>query len=80
MEGLVAVLNQEMKARGEHHHYTLVSRTVKRVYDMVHDQYDGTWDEGEGAYVDPRTTFFEPQEILEMAMKVEQENRDEEAS
>ena len=45
MEGLVAVLNDELRARGQEPRYSLVSRTVKRVYDMVHDQYDGTWDE-----------------------------------
>jgi isopropylmalate/homocitrate/citramalate synthase len=72
MEGLVAVLNQELKARGEHRRYTLVSRTVRQVYDMVHDQYDGTWDEAEGGYINPRTSFFEPRELLEMAMKVEE--------
>jgi isopropylmalate/homocitrate/citramalate synthase len=73
MEGLVAVLNQELRARGEHPRYTLVSRTVKRVYDMVHDQYDGTWDEAERAYLGPRTSFFEPGELLEMASAVEEE-------
>jgi isopropylmalate/homocitrate/citramalate synthase len=73
MEGLVAVLNQELRAQGEHRRYTMVSRTVRRVYDMVHDQYDGTWDEAEGAYRNPRTTFFGPHELLEMAIEVEKE-------
>jgi hypothetical protein len=46
---------------------------VKRVYDMVQDQYDGVWDETEQAYLGPRTTFFEPHELLEMALEVERE-------
>lgn len=71
MEGIVAVLNQELKTRGEHRRYSLVSRTVKQVYDMVQDQYDGTWDETEQAYLRPRTTFFEPAELLQMAREVE---------
>jgi hypothetical protein len=37
----------------------------------VHDAYDGTWDEEKGKYVNPRTTFFEPQELLEMARELE---------
>jgi citrate (Re)-synthase len=71
MEGLVAVLNQELKARGEQPRYTMVSRAVKRVYDMVHDQYDGAWDESARAYARPRLSFFEPGELLEMALAVE---------
>ena len=74
MEGLVAVLNDELRARGEPPRYSLVSRTVKRVYDMVHDQYDGTWDEVAGAYVAPRLAFFEPAELLRMALVVEAES------
>ncbi len=76
MEGIVAVLNQELKARGEHRRYSMVSRTVKRVYDMVQDQYDGTWDEAERAYLEPRTTFFEPRELLDMAMQVERDEQE----
>jgi isopropylmalate/homocitrate/citramalate synthase len=80
MEGLVAVLNQELHARGDPRRYTLVSKTVKRVYDRVHGEYDGTWNEEEKRYVKPRTTFFEPQEILEMANEVEREPEDGQAS
>jgi len=73
MDGLVAILNQELEAKGDHRRYTPVSRTVKQVYDRVHAEYDGTWDEEGKAYVDPRTTFFEPREILAMAEEVERE-------
>jgi len=71
MDGVVAILNQQLEAAGEHKRHTLLSRTVKLVYDKVHDAYDGTWDEEEGKYVNPRTTFFEPQELLEMAWELE---------
>jgi isopropylmalate/homocitrate/citramalate synthase len=71
MDGVVAILNQQLEAGGEQKRHTLLSRTVKLVYDKVHDAYDGAWDEEEGKYVNPRTTFFEPQELLEMARELE---------
>lgn len=71
MDGLVAILNQQLEATGEQKRHTLVSRIVKLVYDKVHDEYDGIWKEEEGKYVNPRTTFFEPQEIFEMARELE---------
>jgi isopropylmalate/homocitrate/citramalate synthase len=74
MEGLVAVLNDELEARGDPARYTVVSKIVKQVYDQVHAAYDGTWDEEKKAYVEPRTTFFEPQEILQMADEAERES------
>lgn len=71
MDGLVAFLNQQLEAAGEQKRHTLLSRTVKLIYDKVHDTYDGTWDEEKGKYVNPRTTFFEPQELHEMAGELE---------
>ena len=71
MEGLVAILNQELEAKGEHGRYTLVSKTVKQVYDRVHEEYDGTWDEEKNVFVKLRTSFFEPQELMAMAKEVE---------
>lgn len=71
MEGVVAILNQELEASGEKRRHTMVSRTAKLIYDKVHDEYDGTWDEEERKYVHPRTTFFEPQELLKMSREVE---------
>jgi isopropylmalate/homocitrate/citramalate synthase len=71
MEGVVTVLNQELEAEGEKRRHTMVSRTAKLIYDKVHDEYDGTWDEEERKYVNARTTFFESQELLEMSREVE---------
>jgi citrate (Re)-synthase len=71
MEGVVAILNQELEAGGQNRRHTMVSRTAKQIYDKVHDEYDGTWDQEDRKYVNPRTTFFEPQELLEMSRKME---------
>ncbi len=71
MEGVVAILNQELEAEGEKRRYTMVSRTAKLIYDKVHDEYDGIWDEEEKRYVNPRTTFFEPQELSEISKELE---------
>ncbi len=71
MDGLVTILNQQLEAAGEQRRHTLLSRTVKLVYERIQNAYDGTWDEEEGKYINPRTTFFEPQELLEMARKLE---------
>jgi isopropylmalate/homocitrate/citramalate synthase len=71
MEGVVAILNQELEAGGQNRRHTMVSRTAKQIYDKVHDEYDGTWDQEDRKYVNPRTTFFEPQELLEMSRRME---------
>jgi hypothetical protein len=49
----------------------MVSRTAKLIYDRVHDEYDGDWDEEEKRYINPRTTFFEPEELLDMSRELE---------
>ncbi len=71
MEGVVAILNQELEAAGEQRRHTMVSRTAKLIYDRVHEEYDGTWDEEEKRYVNPRTTFFEPHELSEISKELE---------
>ncbi|MBI4298652.1 MAG: hypothetical protein HY666_02720 [Chloroflexi bacterium] len=77
MDGLVAVLNRELEVMGEEKRYTLTSRAVKGVYDRVHQAYDGTWNDREGKYVNPRLTFFEPHELLEIAREFERERQGE---
>ncbi len=71
MEGVVAILNQELEAAGEQRRHTMVSRTAKLIYDRVHEEYDGTWDEEEKRYVNPRTTFFEPHELSDISKELE---------
>ncbi len=74
MDGLVAILNDELKSRGEDKRYSLVSRTVLGVYEKVHDAYNGTWDESKDQFVNPRRNFFEPDELLELARQIEEES------
>lgn len=77
MDGLVAVLNKELEAAGETKRYTLFSRTVKEIYDRVHNAFDGTWDEEAGRYTDPHVSFFEPSHLLEMIRELEKEPENE---
>ena len=72
MDGIVSLLNREHQRRtGQPGQYNAVSRAVKHVYDRVHDAYDGFLDEGSGKYADYRTTFFEPEEVYELALEYE---------
>ncbi|MHC4657154.1 MAG: beta/alpha barrel domain-containing protein [Planctomycetota bacterium] len=75
-DGMVAILNQELKAAGEEKRYSLFSQTIRWLYEKVHEAYDGTWDEKEGKFVNPRTTFFEPHELMEMAREFERRSQD----
>lgn len=74
MDGLVAVLNKEMEAAGEKKRYSVLSKTVKEVYDRVHAAFDGTWDEEAGKYTDAHVSFFEPTHLLEMVRELEKES------
>jgi len=71
MDGLVAILNKELEARGEEKRFSLVSRTVLALYRIVHEAYDGTWDEEAGQFVGARKAFFEADELLEAALEIE---------
>ena len=42
------------------------SRVVKKIYDRVQQAYNGEYDESIDAWVNYRTTFFEPAELWEM--------------
>ena len=68
MDGIVAVLNQYLEEAGKlGTPFTTMSRTVKLVYDMVHQAYDGRYDEETGTFIDYRTDFFEAEELARMA-------------
>ncbi|MBI2847135.1 MAG: 2-isopropylmalate synthase [Chloroflexi bacterium] len=72
MDGIVSVLNRAIQeSTGEEGHYTVVSKTVKYIYDSVHKAYDGTYDAAQGRYVNYRATFFEPRELLTIAREYE---------
>ena len=74
MDGLVAILNQELKKRGEGNRYSLLSRTVLALYEKVHQSYDGDWDEAAGRFAGSRKSFFEAEELLEAASDLEKES------
>ena len=74
MDGLVAILNQELKKRGEDARYSLLSRTVLALYEKVHQSYDGEWDEAAGRFSGFRKSFFEAEELLEAASNLEKES------
>ena len=68
MDGIVTVLNQQVEREtGKPGKFTTASRIVKKVYDRVHDSYDGEYDEKEGRYVNYRRTFYTPAELLAIA-------------
>jgi len=67
-EGIVALLNREAAARGLDVRFSSTSRVVKEVYDRVQAAYDGTYDSASDAWLNYRTTFFQPGEIWQMAV------------
>lgn len=70
MDGIAAVLNRLREEAGvEGPSLTVTSRTVKLVYDMVHQAYDGRYDEQSGSYIDYRAAFFDAEELDRMADK-----------
>ena len=71
MDGLVAILNEELKSRGNEMRFSLTSRAVLALYEKVHESYDGEWDEESGWFVGGRRAFFEADELLEMALELE---------
>jgi isopropylmalate/homocitrate/citramalate synthase len=74
IDGIVSILNQQMDASGDTGpRLTGTSRLVKRVYDSVHEAYDGRYDADSDRYVDYRTSFFEPEELVALAAQFQAE-------
>ena len=70
MDGLVTILNSQWEAvTGERDRFSLTSRVVKKIYDRVHDSFDGLYDSSTDTLSGYRTSFWEPQELLEMARR-----------
>ena len=70
IDGIVAVLNRLREEAGnDGPPLTATSRTVKLVYDTVHQAYDGRYDEQSASYVDYRTDFFDAEELARIADK-----------
>lgn len=71
MDGLVAILNSQWEAAtGEQNKFSSISRVVKQIYDMVHDSFDGLYDPSTDKFSNYRTSFWEPQELLELAQRL----------
>ncbi|MBI2856406.1 MAG: hypothetical protein HYX93_06135, partial [Chloroflexi bacterium] len=72
MDGIIAVLNQQIKKEtGRLGRYTTSSKVVKYVYDAIQDAYDGITDLPSDTLVGQRRTFFTPEEILALAREAE---------
>ncbi len=72
IDGIVSILNQQREAAGDSRpRLTGTSRLVKRVYDGVHQAYDGRYDADQDRWVDYRTTFFEPADLMALAEEYE---------
>ncbi len=68
IDGIVSVLNRQRQAAGDSRPgLTKTSRLVKRIYDGIHQAYDGRFDADQDRWVDYRTTFFEPAELVALA-------------
>lgn len=74
MDGIISLLNQHREASGSQEPpFTGVSRTVKHVYDRVHEAYDGHYDEATNRYAGYRTTFFEAEDLARLAEQFQNE-------
>ena len=69
-EGIVSILNHEAEERGLDVRFSGSSRVVKEIYDRVQAAYDGRYDESADAWVNYRTTFFQPDEIWRIAVEL----------
>jgi homocitrate synthase NifV len=76
MDGIVAVLNQQIKVEtGQQGRYTTTSRVVKYIYDKIQEAYDGTYDSEHDVLVDQRRTFFTPAELSALAKEAPSKQR-----
>lgn len=72
MDGIVSVLNRHREVSGvPGTKLSGVSRLVKLVYDRVHEAYDGQYDQAQDHYTDYRTTFFQVEELAQIAEQFE---------
>lgn len=67
MDGIAAVLNKGLRARGSDATFTNTNRVVKLIYDRVQAAYDGEYDEASDRYLNVRRDFFTPDDIVALA-------------
>lgn len=76
MDGIASVLNHFREEAGvTGPTLTSTSKLVKRLYDQVHQAYDGQYEQDQDRYAGYRTTFFEPEELSQMADQLEAKKR-----
>jgi len=66
-EGLVSLLNRAMEERGSEQRFSGTSRVIKKIYDRIQDEYDGTYDEATNSYSNYRRDFYTQEQIVQMA-------------
>jgi len=72
MDGIISVLNRYQETKGiRGHQLTSVSKLTKHIYDLIHEAYDGHYDETQDKFVEYRTTFFEAEELAQMAEPIQ---------
>jgi isopropylmalate/homocitrate/citramalate synthase len=72
IDGIISVLNRYREASGvPGPGLSGASRLVKLIYDLIHEAYDGRFDQTLDRYVDYRTTFFEAEELAQMAEQLQ---------
>ncbi len=75
-DGIISALNREWEKRyGEKERFNNRSRVVKQIYDAIQDAYDGKYDEERDSFSEVRTSFFTPEELLDMAEKLGEKPR-----
>ncbi len=71
MDGLVAILNSQWEGTGgEKNKFSPTSRIAKKIYDIVHDSFDGLFDPSTDKFSNYRNSFWEPRELLELALRL----------
>ncbi len=72
MDGIISVFNRYQETKGIHgHQLSSVSKLTKHIYDLIHEAYDGHYDETQDKFVEYRTTFFEAEELARMAEPIQ---------
>lgn len=72
MDGLISALNQHYaKDNGQARRFSSFSRTLKLLYDRIHEAYDGVYQPDQDRYVGFRRSFFEIEELVQMVADLE---------
>ena len=56
-----------MESRNSDQRFSSTSRVVKKIYDRIQEEYDGTLDEAANVYSGYRRDFYTSEEIVALA-------------